>query len=142
MVFPAMPTAPISLSQVVPLCWFLVPLIRSMDRNKQFLAELYPELVLFVKAPSAEAFTQAETHSGPLWENLDQEHVWLRLTDIAQQAGEHVEKLMHIHYESWVMDAQDEQGQYLLTEDSVTFLNEWEIVSMPLLPHSAVTMLC
>ena len=129
MVFPAMPTAPISLSQVIPLCWFLVPLIRSMDRNKQMLGELYPELVLFVKAPSAEVFSQAEEQKGPLWEGLDQEHVWLRLTDIAQQAGERVEKMMRTHYESWVMDAQDEEGQYMLTEDAVIFLTEVEFVS-------------
>lgn len=128
-VFPAIPTSPSSLSQMVPLRWFLIPLIRSMDRNKQALAELYPELVLFVRSPSANMFAQAESLNSPLWDSWNQEQVGLRLTDIAQQASERVEKLMSAHYESWVRDTDDEQGQYVLADDSIAYLNEWELVS-------------
>jgi hypothetical protein len=121
------------MSQIPPLCWFLVPIIEAMDRNKQLLAELYPNLVAFVEAPSARVFMDAEAQHGPMWEKTDEnggerEQVLLKLTDIALHAVERVQETMRQHYESWVMDAEDDEWLYVLTEDSVASAKEWEVV--------------
>jgi lysophospholipase L1-like esterase len=135
-VFPAMPLAPLPMSQIPPLCWFLVPIIEAMDRNKQLLAELYPNLVAFVEAPSARVFMDAEAQHGPMWEKTDEnggerEQVLLKLTDIALHAVERVQETMRQHYESWVMDAEDDEWLYVLTEDSVASAKEWEVQRPP-----------
>jgi len=128
-VFPALPIAPLAISRLPPLCWFLVPLIRGIDRNKQVLAEMYPELVLFVESPTLEAFSEAEDKRGPLWEDFKKEKVHFQLTDIAQNVRERVEELMKQHYQSWIYDAEDEDdGYYVIEADSVSHTHEFRSV--------------
>lgn len=123
-VFPAMPFTPTSLSQVAPLGWFLGPLIRGMDRNKKVLAELYPELVVYIDPPDAQFFEDAAAKRGPFWKDLQKDRVLLKLRGIAPHVRERVEDLMRKHYASWVIDASDEDDLYLLEADDVLPLSE------------------
>jgi len=128
-VFPALPISPTVLGQATPLSWFLIPLIRGMDRNKKFLAEQYPEMVVFIEPPDPKVFSDAEAHRGALWEDSQGDRVLLKLNDIALHVRERVEDLMHQHYKSWVTDAEDddEDGLYFLEADDVAPVSDWMI---------------
>lgn len=112
-VFPALPIAPISMSQVSPLNWFLVPIIHGMDRNKRFLAEMYPEFVLFVESPDIRYFSDAEKNSHTSRSDGQAENIMLKLHDIAKQAMDKVESLMDDHYKDWVVDTDDRDDNFL-----------------------------
>jgi hypothetical protein len=119
-VFPALPFSPTVLNQRAPLSWFISPLIRKIDNNKKTLSELYPDIVMFVDSPGKAFFSQTEAKKGIVWEDFQREHILLKLTDIANNTRERVEKTMRQHYQAWVMDAEDEEGHYDIIEDSVT----------------------
>ena len=96
------------MSQVIPLKWFLVPIIRAMDHNKKLLAEMFPGLVVFVDSPSNQVLSDVEAKRGSLWENSQDERILLQLTDVAQKVRERVETLMKQHYHSWFSDQEDD----------------------------------
>jgi hypothetical protein len=93
-VFPALPLEPTELSQRAPLSWFVVPVVRGMDRNKQRLAELYPDAVLFVPSPPSDVFEDAENRRGPLWEGSQCETVLLKLADISRSVRRRFQSLL------------------------------------------------
>jgi hypothetical protein len=112
-VFPALPVAPIEMSHTVPLCWFLLPIIRALDYNKRILAEMYPGLVVFVAAPSDQVMSELEARRGLIWENMQKEHVLLQLTDAVLTGRDRVEGTMKQHYRSWFLDAGEEEEDTL-----------------------------
>jgi hypothetical protein len=93
-VFPALPLEPTELSQRAPLSWFVVPVVRGMDRNKQRLAELYPDAVLFVLSPPSDVFEDAENRRGPLWEGSQRETALLKLADISRSVRRRFQSLL------------------------------------------------
>lgn len=121
-VFPALPVEPTVLNQLVPLNWFIVPIIRAMDRNKLAIANMHPQLVVFVESPSLSFFSQAENKSGPFWKDALADGISLRLTDVAQHVKDRVEDLMHAHYETW-LDGNADDDLYELEVDSVIALS-------------------
>jgi hypothetical protein len=106
-VFPALPYAPIELTQWAPLSWFVIPSLRVMDRHKEALAKMYPGLVLFVDSPNEEVISDAEAKRGPLWEGMTSERVHLKVTDITKGAQERILRAMKKHYDNWVKDADE-----------------------------------
>jgi hypothetical protein len=93
-VFPALPLEPIELSQRAPLSWFVVPIVRGMDRNKQRLSELHPDTVLFVPSPPSDVFEDAENRRGILWEATQRETVLLKLADISRTVRRRFQSLL------------------------------------------------
>lgn len=92
-VFPALPYQPTILSRLAPLSWFLVPLLRTVDKEKQDLADLYPDRVLYVAAPDKHTLDQLENE-----ENDTTIPVLLQLNDIRVDVQERIEKLMRQYY--------------------------------------------
>lgn len=114
-VFPGLPYEPTRLVQYPPLSWFIVPLFEMTDRNKKNIAEMFPELVLYVEPPDSCQISDAESKRGPQWEDF---HVLLKLNDVAPFVKEKVEALMKQHYESWVTDHdQNDNTEYLYQLD-------------------------
>lgn len=101
-VFPALPYAPIELTKWVPLCWFIVPLLRSIDRHKELLAQTLPGLVLYVDSPNNEVIRDAEMKRGPLWDGFDTEKIHLKITDVKQLVQERILDSMKQHYDAWI----------------------------------------
>ena len=97
-VVPELPVAPLQLFQLVPLCWFLVPIFRAMENNKRFLASCFPEYVVFVEQPELRWWTDTETGIGPVRENIRQEQLLLRVTDIGRTAREQIQEGMKQYY--------------------------------------------
>lgn len=114
---------PIEMCQVAPLNWFLIPIIRAMDHNKQLLAETFPGLVVFVDSPSNQVLSDVEAKRGPLWENSQDERILFQLTDVAQKVRDRVEALMKQHYHSW-FSYQEEQDE---SEDTVINATLYEL---------------
>jgi hypothetical protein len=115
-VFPALPIAPIEPSHRAPLSWFMVPVIRAMDRNKKLLAEMYPGLVVFVESPSQLVMSQTEDRKGPLWESGNADVVLLQLADDKLENSKDkpniTELLMRQHYHSWFVDAEEDEEDF------------------------------
>jgi len=97
-VLPALPFSPIELCQISPLKYFVVPLIRAMDHNKQVLARRYSDLVCYVESPDSNVFSDAEARRGDLWEDSQTDRVLLNMTDVGLNVQERVEALMREHY--------------------------------------------
>lgn len=97
-VVPELPVAPLQLFRLVPLCWFLVPIFRAMENNKKFLASCFPQYVVFVEQPDLRWWTDTEAGIGPVRDNIQQEQLLLRVTDITLAARERIEKLMKKYY--------------------------------------------
>ena len=98
-VFPAMPAEPLPIFQRAPLSWFLIPLIHMMDANKKYLADKYPDMVLYVESPSTETIRRFERGEGPLFAARTAEQILVTVTDVTKQAKEKVEELMQKHYQ-------------------------------------------
>jgi len=103
-VVPELPVLPLQIFQLVPLCWFLVPIFRAMENNKRFLASCFPDYVVFVHQPDLCFWTDLEI--GSMRKNIDQEQLLLRVTDNARSARERIEQLMRKFY-----DAKEEESQ-------------------------------
>lgn len=97
-VVPELPVAPLQLFRLAPLCWFLVPIFRAMEENKKFLASCFPQYVVFVEQPDLHWWTDNEAGIGPVRDNIQQEQLLLRVTDITHAARERIEKLMKQYY--------------------------------------------
>lgn len=107
-VFPALPMEPIELNHRAPLSWFVAPLVRAMDLNKQILAERYPDLVLFVPSPQSTVFSDAEARRGPLWDSFQKEAVLLSLTDLVHTVHDRLDELWHRPYRpGWALESTD-----------------------------------
>ena len=50
-VVPALPVEPLSMTRLVPLSWFLTPILHDLDEAKLALQRSFPNLVLFVPQP-------------------------------------------------------------------------------------------
>jgi hypothetical protein len=98
-VVPELPVAPLQLFRLAPLCWFTVPIFRAMENNKKFLASCFPQYVVFVEQPDLHWWTDTETGIGPIRENIQQEQLLLRVTDITHTARERIEALMKQYYD-------------------------------------------
>lgn len=98
-VVPELPVAPLQLFQLVPLCWFLVPIFKGMESNKKFLASCFPEYVVFVEQPDLHWWTDTEAGIGPVKENIEQEQLLLRATDIARNTRERIQRVMKKYYD-------------------------------------------
>jgi len=103
-VVPELPVLPLQIFQLVPLCWFLVPIFRAMENNKRILASRFPDNVVFVHQPDLCFWTDLEI--GSMRENIDKEKLLLRVTDNARSAREQIEQLMKKFY-----DAKEEESQ-------------------------------
>ena len=114
-VFPGLPYEATVLGRYPPLSWFIARLLDMVDRNKQIIAELYPNLVIYVAPPDFGDMSDAEAKRGAQWEDFN---VLLNLTDIAHDVKVQVERLMKQHYESWVQDAEEEDNEYLYELDA------------------------
>jgi lysophospholipase L1-like esterase len=98
-VVPELPVAPLEAFQLVPLCWFLLPLFRAMESNKKFLSSTFPEDVVFVHQPDLKWWSDVQSGISPIHKNLKEEESLLRLTDIAQTAQKKVQQLMKKFYD-------------------------------------------
>jgi hypothetical protein len=107
-VVPELPVAPLQLFRLVPLCWFLVPIFRAMEDNKKFLASCFPQYVVFVEQPDLHWWTDPEAGIGPVRENIQQEQLLLRVTDITHTARERIENLMKQYYHKEVQAEEKE----------------------------------
>jgi hypothetical protein len=123
-VFPALPLAPIELSRLAPLSWFVVPIVRAMDRNKQALAEMYPDMVLFVPSPQSTVFSDAEAKRGPLWESFATEKVLLKLTDISSKVQRRLDELLTdtVYDDGRVYEDNASFSLYEMREDGVALV--------------------
>jgi lysophospholipase L1-like esterase len=118
-VFPAMPAEPIPLFQRAPLSWFLIPLINMMDANKKYLADRYPDMVLYVESPSNETIRRFERGEGPLFAARTAEQILVTVTDVTEQAKRRVEDLMQKHYQRWTTDRErDDHEQSCSSRDA------------------------
>jgi lysophospholipase L1-like esterase len=127
-VFPALPVVPCPLTEWAPLCWFVVPLLRGIDQQKETLASLYPGLVLYVDSPNFHDIWNAlnvkkdssgkinttddkiklssdesvsQSSSSSIWNSSTGERIHLKLTDITQQTKERILDAMNKHYSTW-----------------------------------------
>jgi len=94
-VVPELPVAPLEAFQLVPLCWFLLPLFRAMESNKKFLSSAFPDHVVFIDQPDLAWWSDAEERHSLYKE---EEEFILRLSDIAQTAQAQVKQLMERFY--------------------------------------------
>merc|ERR1711937_314777 len=99
-VVPELPVAPLQIFRLVPLCWFLIPIFRAMESNKQFLASCFPDNVVFVHQPDLCWWTDDEMGIGSIRENIKQERLLLRVTDSVRSGREHIEQLMKAYYDN------------------------------------------
>jgi hypothetical protein len=106
-----MPASPLPVFQHAPLSWFVLPLIRKMDHNKEALARRFPDMVLFVPPPSNQTLRDIERGEGQLFKSRKAEQVLLTITDVTQRAKEKVEELMKEHYQQWAKDREDNHQQ-------------------------------
>ena len=97
-VVPELPIAPLRLFRLAPLCWFLIPLFRGMENNKKFLSASFPEYVIFVPQPDLKWWSDAESGLGLIRDNIRQERLLLRTTDVAQNVRDRIQQLMKAHY--------------------------------------------
>ncbi|KAL3922509.1 MAG: hypothetical protein SGARI_006437, partial [Bacillariaceae sp.] len=97
-VMPELPVAPLQLFQLVPLCWFLVPIFRAMENNKRHLASCFPDNVVFVEQPETDWWTDTESGIGPVREHIQQEQLLLRITDIGRKARGQIQDVMKQFY--------------------------------------------
>jgi hypothetical protein len=97
-VVPELPVAPLQLFRLVPLSWFLVPLFRAMENNKKFLSACFPDYVVFIPQPDLNWWSDVEAGLGPIRENLRQERLLLRRTDVAKSVRDRIQELMKEHY--------------------------------------------
>lgn len=97
-VVPELPVAPLRLFQLVPLCWFLIPIFRAMENNKRFLASCFPDNVVFVHQPDLDWWTNDEMGIGSIRENIKEEQLLLRVTDSVRSGRERIEELMQKYY--------------------------------------------
>lgn len=98
-VVPELPVEPLEIFQLVPLCWFLLPIFRAMENNKRFLASSFPEYVVFVHQPDLCWWSDnTEMGIGSIRENIKQERLLLRVTDCAKKGRKRIEKLMKQFY--------------------------------------------
>lgn len=106
-VFPALPYEPTILNRLAPLSWFLIPLLQTVDRNKERLAQLYPDRVLFVEPP--------DLHDVGIPMG---EPAFISLQDIQHDVKRNLEQLMQEHY-YYVDEPNQEYYLYELDEDQV-----------------------
>lgn len=97
-VIPELPVAPLQMFRLVPLRWFLIPVFRAMENSKRFLANTFPDYVIFVAQPDQNWWTDDEAGIGPVRENIQQEKLLLRVTDTAQVARDRIRRLMEKYY--------------------------------------------
>jgi hypothetical protein len=100
------------------LCWFVVPLLRGIDQQKEALASMYPGLVLYFDSPNFQDVWNAlqkkntnnkkkqdyghddiknnklEGFSSSLWDSAG-ERIHLKLTDIKQQTKQCTNIIVH-----------------------------------------------
>jgi len=98
-VVPELPIAPLRLFNLVPLCWFLIPLFRAMENNKRFISMSFPDYVIFVPQPDMEWWTDDDSGLGSIRDNIRQERLLLRTTDVTQKVKDRIQQLMKAHYE-------------------------------------------
>ncbi len=125
-VFPALPLIPIDPYQIAPLGWFFSFVFRRMDHVKFLMSRMYPDLVLFVDAPSKEAVAEIELGHGPLWDSFNRSVVLLHLnesSDVGRKSA--VEHLMRKHYHNWFLGAEetDDLVFYEFVDDEVEVSN-------------------
>mmetsp|Transcript_25886 Transcript_25886/g.61405 ORF Transcript_25886/g.61405 Transcript_25886/m.61405 type:complete len:550 (-) Transcript_25886:1577-3226(-) len=99
-VVPELPVAPLQIFRLVPLKWFLVPIFRGMENNKKFIANMFPEYVIFVPQPELEWWTDDEVGIGPIRANIEKEQLLFRVTDIAHTAQDRIQGLMKKYYDA------------------------------------------
>lgn len=114
-VVPELPVVLLDAFQLVPLCWFLVPLFRAMESNKKFLSATFPEHVVFVQQPDLKWWSEVEAGISPIHKNLKEEESLLRLTDIAQTAQKKVQGLMRQFYNPDNHDAKESERRSINT---------------------------
>lgn len=119
-VVPELPVAPLQMFQLVPLCWFLVPLFRAMENNKRFLASSFPDYVVFVHQPDLQWWTDTEVGIGPIRENIKQEQLLLRVTDSAKSAREKIERLMKTYYGAKEIESRENNNRSINLHDPTT----------------------
>jgi hypothetical protein len=119
-VFPALPYEPTVVNRLAPLSWFLIPMLKRVDRSKLRLAELYPDRVLYVTPPD---FGEAAVIN--LADTLAQEiPPFISLQDIQQDVKRNLEQLMRQHYDEFATESLDNDEElylYELIEDEVRF---------------------
>ena len=120
-VVPELPVAPLELFQLVPLCWFLVPIFQAMENNKRFLASCFPDNVVFVHQPDLCWWTDDEMGIGSIRENIQQERLLLRVTDSVRSGRERIEELMRNYYDSKEEEfAKGSNNQHQRSQNSLT----------------------
>lgn len=97
-VLPGLPANIVPVFQWVPLKWFLLPLIHSVDRQKRSISKLYRS-VLFVNPPPVSSVESYEAGLGPIISKRRAEQVQIIIQDIGQKAKEKVEAAMDKYYE-------------------------------------------
>ncbi len=97
-----------------------------MDHVKYLMSKMYPDLVLFVDAPSKEEVAEIELGHGPLWDLFNKSVVLLQLNETSDAGRKSaVELLMRKHYHNWFLGAEeaDELVFYELVDDEVEVSN-------------------
>jgi lysophospholipase L1-like esterase len=125
-VFPALPVSPMPLCHQAPLSWFVVPLLQMIDNHKRRLADSFPNLVLFVEAPSLKSMKDLEDGLGPIVTSKKAEQVLLELTDVTQKANDRVKALMKEHYHRLTNDQRAEEKIELVYHDATQ-----DLISIP-----------
>lgn len=117
-VFPAMPVGPTIMARTKPLSWFLVPVIKGMDRNKELLAEMYPGLVVFVDAPDEDTIKETEAGKGPIWKSIRESKVILRLSDKEVELDSDL-ALVPVEPAKLDYETKPENGVVLISDDGI-----------------------
>jgi lysophospholipase L1-like esterase len=90
-----------------------------MDANKKYLADRYPDMVLYVESPSNETIRRFERGEGSLFAARTAEQILVTVTDVTEQAKRRVEDLMQKHYQRWTTDREcDDQEQSCSSRDA------------------------
>ena len=97
-VLPGLPATIVPVFQWVPLKWFLVPLISSVDKQKRNTSHDY-QSVLFVEPPAIKSVIAYESGLGPIISDRRAEKVHIIIQDIGQKAKEKIEVAMDKYYE-------------------------------------------
>lgn len=122
-VFPALPYGPVEVTALVPLRWFIIPLLRSIDHHKEVLAKMYPGLILYVDSPNIEIIHDAELRRGPLWDDFGREKIHLKITDVKQHVQETILEAMKQHYDAWIENENNDDDDDFVTrvcDDSIS----------------------
>ena len=115
MVDPELPVLPLQVFQLVPLCWFLVPIFCATENNKHSFPLQFPDNVVFIHQPDLCFWTDLEI--GSMRENRDKEQLLIRVTDNARCAREQIEQLMKKFNDTKEEESQNKKYYPTLTID-------------------------